>query len=75
VHTLRSMLMLTCLLNLGTPFCTRYGGFIVQKLGRHLSDGYDLFGRWELTVAVDIYITNGSGSNIGAHTYNTYQYT
>ena len=33
-----------------------------------------IFGRWELAVADDVYIRNGSGTNIGAQTYNTYQY-
>jgi len=33
-----------------------------------------IFGRWELVVADDVYIRNGSGTNIGAQTYNTYQY-
>ena len=41
----------------------------MQKLGRDVSDGYDI-----RAVADDIYISNDSGSNIGAHTYNTYQY-
>jgi hypothetical protein len=33
-----------------------------------------IFGRWELAVAYNVYIGNESGSNIGAQTYNTYQY-
>ena len=33
-----------------------------------------IFGRWELTVTDDVYIRNGSRTNIGAQTYNTYQY-
>jgi hypothetical protein len=30
-----------------------------------------IFGRWELAVADDVYIRNGSGTNIGEQTYNT----
>jgi hypothetical protein len=30
---------------------------------------YTIFGRWELDVANDAYIRNGSGSNIGAQTF------
>ena len=33
-----------------------------------------LLGRWELAVADDVYIRNGSGTNTGAQTYNAYQY-
>ena len=33
-----------------------------------------IFGWWELVVADDVYIRNGRGNNIGAQTYNTYQY-
>ena len=32
-----------------------------------------IFGRWELVVVDNVYIRNGSGSNIGAQTYNNYQ--
>jgi hypothetical protein len=32
-----------------------------------------IFGMWELAVA-DVYIRNGSGTNVGAQTSNTYQY-
>ena len=32
-----------------------------------------IIGRWEIAVADKAYITNGSGSNIGAQTYNTYE--
>jgi len=31
-----------------------------------------IFGRWELAVADDVNIRNGSRNNIGAQTYNTY---
>ena len=34
-----------------------------------------LFGRWELAVTDNVYIRNGSGTNIGAQACNTYQYT
>jgi len=33
-----------------------------------------IFGRRKLAVVDDVYIRNGSGSNIGAQTYNIYQY-
>ena len=33
-----------------------------------------IFGWWELVVTDDVYIRNGRGDNIGAQTYNTYQY-
>jgi hypothetical protein len=33
-----------------------------------------IFGRWELGVVDNVYIRNGSGSNIGAQIYNNYQY-
>jgi len=33
-----------------------------------------IFGRWELAVVDDVYIRNGSRCNIGAQTYNNYQY-
>jgi hypothetical protein len=29
-----------------------------------------IFGRWELAVADDVYIRNGSRTNIGVQTYN-----
>ena len=32
-------------------------------------------GRWELAVANDVYVRNGSRRNIGVQTYNTYQYS
>jgi hypothetical protein len=37
-----------------------------------MSETNTIFGRWELAVADDVYIRNGSGTNIGAQTYNTY---
>lgn len=33
-----------------------------------------IFGIWELAVVDDVYIRNGSRSNIGAQTYNNYQF-
>ena len=33
-----------------------------------------LLGRWELAVADDVYIRNGSGTNTGAQTCNAHQY-
>ena len=33
-----------------------------------------IFGRWERAVADNVYIRNGSRTNIGAQTYNTYQH-
>ena len=32
-----------------------------------------IFGRWKLAVASDVFIRNGRGTNIGVHTYNSYQ--
>ena len=34
-----------------------------------------IFGRWELAVADNVYIRNRNGSNIGAQTYHTCQYS
>jgi len=33
-----------------------------------------IFGRWERAVADNVYIRNGSRTNIGVQTYNTYQH-
>jgi len=33
-----------------------------------------IFGRWELAVADNVYIKNGSRTNIGVQNYNNYQY-
>lgn len=32
-----------------------------------------IFGRWKFVVAGDVFIRNGRGTNIGAHTYNSYR--
>ena len=52
---------------------TGIAGLVCKNWGE-MSVTDTIFGRWKLAVADDVYIRNGSGSNIGAHTYNTYQY-
>jgi predicted small secreted protein len=39
------------LISLHTTSCNRHGGLGMQKLGRDVSDGYDI---WELVVTDDV---------------------
>ena len=45
--------------------------YIVKKYVLYANTLFDM---WELAVADDVYIRNGSGSNIGVQAYTTYQY-
>ena len=57
--------MLTCFISLRTASGNRHSEMSVTDM---------ILGRWELALTDDVYIINGNGSNIGAQTYNTYQY-
>jgi hypothetical protein len=66
--------MLTCFKSLRTNSCNRHGGLELQKMGQ-MSVTDTIFGRWEIAVADNVYSKNENGTNIGAQTFNTYQYT
>ena len=64
MYTLRILLMLTCFISLYQVLrAWRFGEISVTDT---------IFGRWGFTVADDVRIRNGSGSNSGAHAYNIY---
>ena len=49
-------------------------GLNCKKWGK-MSVTDTIFGRWEIAVADNVYSKNENGTNIGAQTFNTYQYT
>ena len=49
-------------------------GLELKNLGE-MSRTNTIVGRWELAVADDVYINNGSGTNIGAQTFKVCRLT
>ena len=63
------MLYLACCISLRTTSCNRHGRIGMQTLGE-MSVTVTSFDRWKLAIADNGYIRNGSGTNIGAQTFN-----
>ena len=61
--------MLTCFISLRIAACIWYAGLGCKNCGE-MSVTNTIFGRWELAAADDVYIRNGSGTNIGGQTFN-----
>ena len=67
------LLMLTCFTSLGPLPVSDMEGLEYKNWGEMwVTD--TIFGRRGLAVADNVYINKGSRRNIGAQTYNTYQY-